>query len=134
MPSNSPNKRVCQSTRITFSPAPQVFHTLKGVIKGKFGGDATLIGDEGGFAPPCDVQSGLEMLMEATEKAGYTSKVEVGLDVASSEFKVAGENMYDLDFKTQGADKDPKLMLSGDELLALYAKVPTLIPNPNSQP
>jgi enolase len=32
----------------------QVYHTLKGIIKKKFGGDATLIGDEGGFAPPCD--------------------------------------------------------------------------------
>ena len=38
----------------------EVFHNLKSVIKKKFGGDATLIGDEGGFAPPCDVESGLE--------------------------------------------------------------------------
>jgi enolase len=41
----------------TFSESMQigceVFHNLKKVIKGKFGGDATLIGDEGGFAPPC---------------------------------------------------------------------------------
>ena len=34
----------------------EVFHHLKKVIKAKFGGDATLIGDEGGFAPPCDVR------------------------------------------------------------------------------
>ena len=60
------------------------------VIKSKYGGDATLIGDEGGFAPPCTVESGLEMLMEATDKAGYLDKVSVGLDVASSEFKVDG--------------------------------------------
>jgi len=40
----------------TFSEAMQIgaecYHTLKGIIKKKFGGDATLIGDEGGFAPP----------------------------------------------------------------------------------
>ena len=30
--------------------------------------------------------------MEATEAAGYLDKVSVGLDVASSEFKVPGEN------------------------------------------
>jgi len=48
----------------------EIFHNLKAVIKTKFGGDATLIGDEGGFAPPCDVESGLAMLMEATEQAG----------------------------------------------------------------
>lgn len=96
----------------------EVFHNLKSVIKSKFGGDATLIGDEGGFAPPCDVYSGLDMIMEASEKAGYLDKVSVGLDVASSEFKVAGEDAYDLDFKA--AEKDPSQVLSGDQMIALY--------------
>jgi enolase len=111
----------------TFSESMQigceVFHNLKSVIKAKFGGDATLIGDEGGFAPPCDVESGLAMLMEATEKAGYLDKVSIGLDVASSEFKVDGQNAYDLDFKTSGADKDPSLLLTGDEMIAFYKKI-----------
>jgi len=101
----------------------EVYHNLKKVIKKKFGGDATLIGDEGGFAPPCDVESGLAMLMEAIENAGHLGKCTVGLDVASSEFKVDGENAYDLDFKTSGPDKDASLKLSGDELLAMYAKI-----------
>lgn len=101
----------------------EVFHNLKKVIKAKFGGDATLIGDEGGFAPPCDVESGLAMLMEAAEAAGYTDKISVGLDVAASEFKVAGENAYDLDFKTTGADKDASLMKSGDEMIAFYKQL-----------
>eukprot|EP00980_Cylindrotheca_fusiformis_P013248 scaffold3373_cov137-Cylindrotheca_fusiformis.AAC.8 len=96
----------------------EVFHNLKKVIKAKFGGDATLIGDEGGFAPPCDVYSGLDMIMEAAEKAGYLDKVSVGLDVASSEFKVSGEDAYDLDFKA--AEKDPSQVLSGDQMIALY--------------
>jgi hypothetical protein len=61
------------------------------------------------------------MIMEATEAAGYLDKVSVGLDVASSEFKVEGENAYDLDFKTKGADKDTSLKLSGDELMEMYA-------------
>jgi len=99
----------------------EIFHNLKSVIKGKFGGDATLIGDEGGFAPPCDVESGLAMLMEATDKAGYLDKVSIGLDVAASEFKVADKNQYDLDFKA--ADKDPALLLSGDELIAFYKEM-----------
>lgn len=98
----------------------EVFHNLKAVIKAKFGGDATLIGDEGGFAPPCTVESGLEMLIEATDKAGYLDKVSIGLDVASSEFKVAGKNLYDLDFKTAAANKNPDLMLTGDELIKMY--------------
>lgn len=80
----------------TFSEAMsigcEVFHNLRNVIKERFGGDATLIGDEGGFAPPCDVESGLEMIMEAAGRAGHTDKISVGLDVAASEFKVEGKN------------------------------------------
>lgn len=99
----------------------EVFHNLKKVINAKFGGDATLIGDEGGFAPPCDLHSGLDMIMEASEMAGYLDKISVGLDVASSEFKVAGEDAYDLDFKA--VDKDPSQILSGDEMIALYKEL-----------
>jgi len=106
----------------TFSEGMQigceVFHNLKSVIKTKYGGDATLIGDEGGFAPPCDVESGLEMIMEAIAAAGYTDKVTLGLDVAASEFKVPEKNEYDLDFKSD--QKDPSLLLTGDELIAFY--------------
>jgi len=98
----------------------EIFHNLKKVIKGKFGGDATLIGDEGGFAPPCDVDSGLAMIMEAADIAGHLDKISVGLDVASSEFKVEGQNQYDLDFKSPDGEKDQSLLLSGDELIAFY--------------
>ena len=55
--------------------------------------------------------------------AGYLDKVEVGQDVASSEFKVEGENAYDLDCKTTGSEKDTSLKLSGDELMALYKDI-----------
>jgi len=99
----------------------EIFHALKKVIQAKFGGDATLIGDEGGFAPPCDVESGLAMIMEAAENAGYTDKISVGLDVASSEFKVEGKDAYDLDFKS--SQGDPSMVLSGDEMVALYQKL-----------
>mmetsp|Transcript_3116 Transcript_3116/g.8797 ORF Transcript_3116/g.8797 Transcript_3116/m.8797 type:complete len:463 (-) Transcript_3116:245-1633(-) len=101
----------------------EIFHNLKKIIKAKFGGDATLIGDEGGFAPPCDVESGLQMIMEASEAAGYADKVSVGLDVASSEFKVKDQDAYDLDFKTTGAGKDESAVLSGDEMIAFYQKL-----------
>jgi len=109
----------------TFSESMQigceVFHTLKKVIKDKFGGDATLIGDEGGFAPPCDVESGLDMIMEAATKAGYADKITVGLDVASSEFKVADKDAYDLDFKSTNGD--PSMVLTGDEMIDFYKKI-----------
>ena len=101
----------------------EVFHHLKKVIKAKFGGDATLIGDEGGFAPPCDAQSGLEMIMEAATNAGHVDKISVGLDVAASEFKVEGKNEYDLDFKSSPEEKDSSMLLSGDELMAMYTRL-----------
>jgi len=92
----------------------EVYHTLGKIIKAKFGGDATLIGDEGGFAPPCDNREGCELIMEAISKAGYDGKCTIGLDVAASEFKVKGEDGYDLDFKYDGN------VISGEELGNLY--------------
>ncbi len=46
-----------------------MYHNLQKILKKKFGGDSTLIGDEGGFAPPCDCRSGLELVVEAIEQA-----------------------------------------------------------------
>jgi len=92
----------------------EVYHNLGKIIKAKFGGDATLIGDEGGFAPPCDNREGCELIMEAIKKAGYEGKCTIGLDVAASEFKVKGEDKYDLDFKYDGN------IISGEELGDLY--------------
>jgi len=101
----------------------EVYHALAKVLTARYGGSATLIGDEGGFAPPCDARSGLELIMEAIAGAGHLGTCSVGLDVAASEFKVAGRDAYDLDFKTEGAAKDPALMLTGEELAALYASL-----------
>jgi len=92
----------------------EVYHTLGKIIKAKFGGDATLIGDEGGFAPPCDNREGCELIMEALKQTGYEDKCKIGLDVAASEFKVEGEDAYDLDFKYDGNK------ISGEELGQLY--------------
>ncbi len=60
------------------------------------------------------------MIMEAAEKAGYLDRISVGLDVASSEFKVKGKDQYDLDFKTSGSDKDTSAVKSGAEMIAFY--------------
>jgi enolase len=92
----------------------EVYHTLGKIIKKKFGGDATLIGDEGGFAPPCDNREGCELIMEAIRAAGYEGKCDIGLDVAASEFKVKGQDAYDLDFKYDGN------IISGQDLGNLY--------------
>merc|ERR1711979_185068 len=109
----------------TFREAMQIgaecYHTLKGVIKKKFGGDATLIGDEGGFAPPCDARGGVELVMEAIEKAGYKDKCSIGMDVAASEFKVEGQDCYDLGTWYPEAEKTPELKMTGKQLGEFYA-------------
>ncbi|CAN1266947.1 Enolase 1, chloroplastic [Linum perenne] len=65
----------------------EVYHTLKGIIKSKYGQDACNVGDEGGFAPNVqDNREGLVLLIDAIEKAGYTGKIKIGMDVAASEF------------------------------------------------
>merc|ERR1712127_455298 len=95
----------------------------KGIIKKKFGGDATLIGDEGGFAPPCNAREGVTLIMEAIEKAGFKDKCAIGMDVAASEFKVEGEDCYDLGTWYPEAEKTPELKMTGAQLAAFYAEL-----------
>ncbi|GJQ71465.1 Eno [Trypoxylus dichotomus] len=61
----------------------EVYHHLKNVIKAKFGLDATAV--------------------DAIGKAGYTGRIDIGMDVAASEFFKDGK--YDLDFKNPKSDK-----------------------------
>jgi len=75
----------------TFSEAirwgVEVFHTLKGVLKGR--GLSTAVGDEGGFAPDLPSnEAALEIILQSIEKAGYRPGQDIwlGLDAASSEF------------------------------------------------
>ncbi|KAK6925190.1 Enolase, N-terminal [Dillenia turbinata] len=82
----------------------EVYHILKGIIKKKYGQDACNVGDEGGFAPSVqDNREGLVLLMDAIEKAGYTGKIKIGMDVAASEF-LTKDGKYDLNFKKQPND------------------------------
>lgn len=60
------------------------------------------MGDEGGFAPNIqDNKEGLELLKTAIAKAGYTGQVEIGMDVAASEFYDDKTKQYDLNFKEE---------------------------------
>merc|ERR1711990_1275364 len=65
-----------------------------------------------------DNTEGLNLVVEAIEKAGYTGKVKIGMDVAASEFWKEEVKVYDLDFKTE--DNDKSQCKSGEELLAIY--------------
>ncbi|KAF8732818.1 hypothetical protein HU200_015161 [Digitaria exilis] len=97
----------------------EVYHHLKSIIKKKYGQDATNVGDEGGFAPNIqENKEGLELLKAAIEKAGYTGKVVIGMDVAASEFFSEKDKTYDLNFKEDNNDGSHKI--SGDSLKDLY--------------
>ncbi|XP_032792474.2 enolase [Daphnia magna] len=95
----------------------ETYHHLKKVINNRFGLDATAVGDEGGFAPNIlNNKDALELISTAIEKAGYTGKIEIGMDVAASEFHKNGK--YDLDFKNPASD--PATYLESAKLAELY--------------
>ena len=83
----------------------EVFHSLKKVLNGR--GLATSVGDEGGFAPNLGSnQEGIEVILEAIEKAGYnTDQIKICLDVASSEFFKDGKYVLEGEGKTLSPDE-----------------------------
>ena len=75
----------------TFSEAlrtgSEIDQVLKEILKKKYGGSATNVGNEGGFAPPIKTaEEALNLLMKAIEKAGYKNKIRIAIDAAASEF------------------------------------------------
>lgn len=103
----------------------ETYHTLKDVIKAKYGIDAANVGDEGGFAPNVSgAEEALELLVEAIKKAGYEGKIKIGCDVASSEFYKDGK--YDLDFKNPNSD--PSKWITGQQLADLYSSLEKKFP------
>jgi len=70
----------------------EVFHALKGVLKGR--GLNTAVGDEGGFAPDLPSnESAIEVILEAIEKAGFRAgdDIAIAIDAAASEFYQDGK-------------------------------------------
>jgi len=64
----------------------EVFHSLKSVLKAN--GYATVVGDEGGFAPNFkEDEQAFQFIVQAIEKAGYKPKKDfnIAIDVAASE-------------------------------------------------
>lgn len=75
----------------------EIYHTLKSVLKEK--GFATLVGDEGGYAPALKTnEAAVELILEAIEKAGFVAgeDVAIALDPAASEFYDEKEKIYHL--------------------------------------
>ncbi|MHB1449958.1 MAG: phosphopyruvate hydratase, partial [Bellilinea sp.] len=91
----------------------EIYHALKTVLKSR--GYPTLVGDEGGYAPPLKANvEAVEVILEAIEKAGYKAgeQVAIALDPAASEF-------YDAETKTYNLRKEGR-KLSSDEMVAFW--------------
>ncbi len=75
----------------------EIYHALKSVLKAH--GYATLVGDEGGYAPNLKTNvEAVEVILEAIEKAGYKAgkDVAIALDPAASEFYDEEKRQYNL--------------------------------------
>ena len=99
----------------------EVFHTLKGILKGKK--LTTAVGDEGGFAPDlASNEAALKLLLQAIEKAGYRPgrDIYLGLDVASSEFFRKGR------YELHGEGRSFTATAFGQYLGKLVAKYPII--------
>jgi enolase (EC 4.2.1.11) len=92
--------------------AVEIFQTLKDILKEK--GLSVSLGDEGGFAPNLSSnKEALDLLMMATERAGYKVGEEVffALDCASSSFFDEERGIYRFEGKE----------LNGKDLMDIYA-------------
>ena len=95
----------------------EIYHALKSVLKEK--GYATLVGDEGGYAPALKANNeAVEVILEAIAKAGFKAgrgqEVAIALDPAASE-------LYDEKTKTYNLRKEGK-KLTGEQMVEFWTK------------
>ncbi len=104
-----------------------MYQKLKSRAKKQYGQSAGNVGDEGGVAP--DIQTAeeaLDLIMGSIKDAGYEGKMNIAMDVASSEFYKEDAKKYDLDFKNP--DSDPEKWLTYEQLADLYKSLATKYP------
>lgn len=96
----------------------ETYHALMEILNKRLGAGATLIGDEGGFAPPEIeiVEERLELMTKAAKKVGYEKDIAFALDPASSEF-----------FKN-GVYTIGKKGIDGGEMVDFYADLVKVFP------
>ncbi len=91
----------------------EIYHALKSVLKSR--GYATLVGDEGGYAPALKANvEAVEVILEAINKAGYKAgeQVCIALDPAASE-------LYDEETKTYNLRKEGR-KLTGEQMVGFW--------------
>jgi enolase len=104
----------------------EVYHSLAKLLKKKFGQSASNVGDEGGFGAPQirDENHALEIIQEAIKNSGHEGRIQIGLDVAASEFYDAKTNSYNLSKKSGKNDR----ILTPDQLTDHFASLASNYP------
>jgi enolase len=84
----------------------EVYAALKGVLRTKYGAEATNVGDEGGFAPPLSkTRDALDAIVKARRSSGYgEADIRVGIDAAASTFYDSGKRSYRIDGEEMASD------------------------------
>lgn len=101
-------KSFSQAARMT----SEIYHELKILLHRKYGKQSTLVGDEGGFAPPISsTRDAIQIMLKAVENQGYQDKVKLAIDAAASEF---------FDRKSQKYRVEAKKALDRFELVDYY--------------
>ena len=103
------------------------YQALKSLAKKRYGQSAGNVGDEGGVAP--DIQTAeeaLELITDAIKAAGYEGRMNIAMDVASSEFYKVDEKKYDLDFKNPESDKSK--WITYEQLAQMYTDLAAKYP------
>lgn len=97
----------------------EIYHNLKKVLKAR--GLSTAVGDEGGFAPDLATsEEVIELIIEATEKAGYKpgEEIRVAMDAASSELYDKTDGKYH--FPGESKMKGEEVVRTAEEMVEYY--------------
>lgn len=100
----------------------EIYHALKKVLKAK--GYSTGVGDEGGFAPDCATSDEvIELILEATEKAGYKpgEQIRIAMDPASSELYNEADGLYHFPGETVATGAAEEITRTSAEMVEYYA-------------
>lgn len=91
----------------------EVFHALGNILKEK--NLSTLVGNEGGFAPPLSLnEEALSLLVQAIERAGFFAGKQVSLAIDSAASELFKNGMYRFSSENKN--------LTAENLMGLYAR------------
>jgi enolase len=93
----------------------ETYHSLKNILRDRYGLSAINVGDEGGFTPQIETTGeALSILVKAINASGHSEgEIALGIDAAASSFYDEGSSMYRID----------GLTLSGGELIEYYSRL-----------